>query len=194
MADTRNGLTIGSALGATDAQEAVRNAAGGVDFIGNYQEGDLVWNHKCLGYLIDNDRFCADAIKSGMAFLEDAKRDMSKIDIPVTWLYGKFDDWINPGRIRDVMRVNARGTREVVELPTGHMPTTNEEAQETYELITKHIWRYLFLEDVEIYRPPSSKAIELRNAEWSHCPIFKIRRVTGRNTFWDRVLSKSDLM
>lgn len=186
MADTRKRVDYWiSAWGATDAQEAVRNAAGGVDFIGNYQKGISCGITNVLGYLIDNDRFCADAIKSGMAFLEDAKRDMSKIDIPVTWLYGKFDDWINPGRIRDVMRVNARGTREVVELPTGHMPTTNEEAQETYELITKYIWRYLFLEDVEIYRPPSSKAIELRNAEWSRTPKSNIQDQEG---YWEKYL------
>jgi SAM-dependent methyltransferase len=174
-----------SAWGATDAQEAIRNATGGVDFIGNYQKGVSCGITNVLGHLIDNDRFCSDAIRSGMAFLEDAKRDMAKIDIPVTWLYGKFDDWINPQRIRDVMRVKARGTREIVELPTGHMPTTSEEAQEAYEVITRHIWRYLFLEDVKIHRPPSSKAIELRNAEWNRTPKSNIQDQEG---YWEKYL------
>jgi SAM-dependent methyltransferase len=174
-----------SVWGATDAQEAIRNATGGVDFIGNYQKGVSCGITNVLGHLIDNDRFCCDAIRSGMAFLEDAKRDMARIDIPVSWLYGSFDDWINPSRIRDIMRVKARGTREVIELPTGHMPTTNEEAQLTYELITKSIWRYLFLEDIEAYRPSSSAAINLRNAEWSRTSRSSIQ---DQEEYWEKYL------
>ena len=174
-----------SAWGASDAQDAIRNATGGVDFIGNYQKGVSCGITNVLGHLIDNDRFCSDAIRSGMAFLEDAKRDMAKIDIPVTWLYGKFDDWINPVRIRDIMRVRAGGTREMLEIQTGHMPTTNEEAQETYELITRRIWRYLFLEDIETYRPPSSAAIKMRNAEWSRTPKSNIEDQEG---YWEKYL------
>jgi pimeloyl-ACP methyl ester carboxylesterase len=67
-----------------------------------------------------------------MAFLEDAKRDMAKIGVPVTWIYGQYDEWIDPLRIREIMRVKAPGTREVLELSTGHMPTTSDEAMEAY--------------------------------------------------------------
>ncbi len=174
-----------TAWGASDAQAAIRNATGGVDFIGNYQKGISCGVTNVLGHLVDNDRFCSDAIKSGMAFLDDAKRDMAKIQIPVTWLYGKYDDWINPGRIRDIMSIKAKGPREVVELPTGHVPTTNEEALQTYRLITKYIWRYLFIEDTEILDSPPSGATKLRNAEWSRTPKSAIRNQTD---YWEKYL------
>ena len=174
-----------TAWGATDAQEAIRNATGGLDFIGNYQKGISCGVTNVLGHLIDNDRFCSDAIKSGMAFLDDAKRDMAKIEIPATWLYGKYDEWINPGRIHDIMSIKAKGTREVVELPTGHMPTTNEEALETYRLITKYIWRYLFVEDVKIQDPSPSALVKLRNAEWSRAPKSGIN---DQADYWEKYL------
>jgi SAM-dependent methyltransferase len=174
-----------SAWGAADGQEAIRNSTGGVDFIDNYQKGISCGTTNVLGHLIDNDNFCLDAIKSGMAFLDDAKRDMAKIEIPVTWLYGKHDDWINPDRIRDIMTIKAKGTREIVELPTGHMPTTNEEALEAYQLITKYIWRYLFVEEIDVQKPSQASAIELRNAEWSRTPRSVIKDQTD---FWEKYL------
>ncbi len=171
--------------GATDAQEAIRNSTGGVDFIGNYQRGVSCGITNVLGHLVDNDRFCTDAIRSGMAYLEDAKRDMSQIDIPVTWLYGKYDDWINPDRIRDIMSIRAKGTREIVELPTGHMPTTNEEAMETYQLVTRYIWRYLFGESIDVRKPSPSSCIRLRNAEWSRTPKYALK---DQADYWEKYL------
>ncbi len=72
--------------------------------------------------------------------------------MPVTWLYGKYDEWIDPQRIREIMRVKAPGTREVIELSTGHLPTTSDEAMEAYLLITGRIWRHLFREEAEIQK------------------------------------------
>ncbi|MEW5977579.1 MAG: PilZ domain-containing protein [Acidobacteriota bacterium] len=179
-----------SAWGAPDAQEIIRNSTGGLDYIGNFQRGVSCGLAHALGHLINTDRFCADAIREGMAFLEEAKRDMARIDIPVTWMYGKFDDWINPERVRDIMNIRAGGPRELIELPTGHMPTTNEEALETYQLITRHIWRYVFLEDVEVQRPPSANAVQLRNAEWSRTPRL---RVQDQARYWqDYLLGQGD--
>jgi len=186
IADTRQrvGYWI-SAWGAPDAQSAIRNSTGGIDFIGNYQRGVSCGVSNVLGHLIDNDRFCCDAIRSGMAFLEEAKRDMARIAVPVTWLYGKYDDWIDPLRIREIMRVEAPGTREIVELSAGHMPTTNEEAMEACLLITRHIWRFLFREEIEVKRPSSSAAIQMRNAEWSRTPKFSIR---DQADYWEKYL------
>ena len=117
LADTRQRVSYWlSAWGSPDAQSTIRSSTGGVDFIGNYQRGISCGVTNVLGHLIDNDRFCSDAIRSGMAFLEDAKRDMAKIGVPVTWIYGQYDEWIDPLRIREIMRVKAPGTREVLEL------------------------------------------------------------------------------
>ena len=83
LADTRQRVSYWiSAWGSPDAQSTMRNSTGGVDFIGNYQRGISCGVTNVLGHLIDNDRFCSDAIRSGMAFLEDAKRDMAKIGVP----------------------------------------------------------------------------------------------------------------
>jgi SAM-dependent methyltransferase/pimeloyl-ACP methyl ester carboxylesterase len=178
-----------SAWGAPDAQSAIRNSTGGVDFIGNYQRGISCGITNVLGHLIDNDRFCSDAIRSGIAFLEEAKRDMARIDVPVTWLYGKYDDWIDPGRIREIMSLKAPGTREVIELETGHMPTTNEEALEAYRLIAGLIWRFLFREEIDVKKPSAAAAIQLRNAEWSRTPRYAFKDQTD---YWEKYLLGQD--
>jgi ubiquinone/menaquinone biosynthesis C-methylase UbiE/pimeloyl-ACP methyl ester carboxylesterase len=186
LADTRQRVSYWlSAWGSPDAQSTIRNSTGGVDFIGNYQRGISCGVTNVLGHLIDNDRFCSDAIRSGMAFLEDAKRDMAKISVPVTWLYGRYDEWIDPKRIREIMRVKAPGTREVLELSTGHMPTTSDEAMEAYLLITGRIWRHLFREEIEIRKPSATAAIRLRNAEWSRTPKHSLK---DQADYWEKYL------
>jgi len=174
-----------SAWGAPDAQSTIRNSTGGVDFIANYHRGISCGVTNVLGHLIDTDRFSSDAIRSGMAFLEEAKRDLARLAIPVTWLYGKFDDWIDPSRIREIMSLRAPGTREIVELSTGHMPTTNDEALEAYLLITRYIWRYLFGEEIQPRKPPVSAAIHLRNAEWSRTPKYALK---DQADYWEKYL------
>jgi SAM-dependent methyltransferase/pimeloyl-ACP methyl ester carboxylesterase len=178
-----------SAWGAHDAQSTIRNSTGGVDFIGNYHRGISCGITNVLGHLIDTDQFCSDAIRSGMAFLEEAKRDMARVAIPVTWLYGKYDDWIDPGRIREIMSTRAPGTREVVELATGHMPTTNDEATEAHLLITRHIWRFLFREDIQVKKPSTTAAIQLRNAEWSRTPKYALK---DQADYWEKYLLGQD--
>ncbi len=186
LADTRQRVSYWlSAWGSPDAQSTIRNSTGGVDFIGNYQRGISCGVTNVLGHLIDNDRFCSDAIRSGMAFLEDAKRDMAKIGVPVTWIYGQYDEWIDPLRIREIMRVKAPGTREVLELSTGHMPTTSDEAMEAYLLITSRIWRHLFREEVEIRKPSTTAAIRLRNAEWGRTPKHSLK---DQADYWETYL------
>ena len=186
LADIRQRVSYWvSAWGSPDAQSTIRSSTGGVDFIGNYQRGISCGVTNVLGHLIDNDRFCSDAIRSGMAFLEDAKRDMAKIGVPVTWIYGQYDEWIDPQRIREIMRVNAPGTREVLELSTGHMPTTSDEAMEAYLLITGRIWRHLFREEVEIRKPSTTSAIRLRNAEWGRTPKHSLR---DQADYWEKYL------
>jgi len=186
LADTQRRVSYWiSAWGSADAQSTIRNSTGGVDFIGNYQRGISCGVTNVLGHLIDNDRFCSDAIRSGMAFLDDAKRDMAKIGIPVTWLYGQYDEWIDPLRIREIMRVKSPGTREVVELSTGHMPTTNDEAMEAYLLITSRIWRHLFREDVEVRKASTTATVRLRNAEWGRTPKHSLK---DQADYWEKYL------
>jgi SAM-dependent methyltransferase/pimeloyl-ACP methyl ester carboxylesterase len=186
LADTRQRVSYWiSAWGSPDAQSTIRNSTGGVDFIGNYQRGITCGVTNVLGHLIDNDRFCSDAIRSGMAFLQDAKSDLAKICVPITWLYGKYDEWIDPVRIRETMRVKAPAPREVVELDTGHMPTTSDEAMDAYLLITGRIWRHLFREEVEIRKPSSTAAVHLRNAEWARTPKYSLR---DQPEYWEKYL------
>ena len=186
VSDTRNrvGYWI-SGWGAADAQEVIRNSSGGVDFIGNYQKGIRCGIVNVLGHLIDNDRFCEDAFRNGMANLDGARRDMARIAIPVTWFYGKYDAWINPDRIRDIMSIQSGGPREVIELPTGHMPTSSDQALEAYQLITRKIWQHLFIEDIEVQPPSQSAAVELRNAEWSRTPKSAVKDQTD---YWEKYL------
>ena len=83
------------------------------------------------------------------------------------------------------MRVKSPGTREVLELSTGHMPTTSDEAMEAYLLITSRIWRHLFREDVEIRKPSATAAIRLRNAEWGRTPKHSLK---DQADYWEKYL------
>jgi ubiquinone/menaquinone biosynthesis C-methylase UbiE len=103
----------------------------------------------------------------------------------VTWFYGAHDAWINPDRIRDIMSIQSGATREVIELPSGHMPTNSDQALEAYQLITHRIWQHLFIEDIEVRPPSQSSAIELRNDEWSRTPKSTLK---DQADYWEKYL------
>jgi len=156
--------------GAPFASDLICNAAGGVDYIGQHRGGARVGEASILGVLSDGDRFCADAIEQGLAFAEDAAREVPAIAAPITWILGRYDAWVDPAVVRELMAQPSAAERTVVELDCGHIPLNSEEALELFQAITRAIWRSLEGEEIEPVFPPWREFINVRNAEWKRTP------------------------
>jgi len=155
-----------SIMGTTDPQDLIYNATGGIDYISNFVAGDKFGVIELLGHRVKKAAI-SDLLETNIAYLEDARNDMSKINIPATWIYGKYDFWTNQKRVIDIMSVESNGSREIFEVPTGHVVKTTAEAFEVFKLTTRCVWKQLFGEDVSPVTPSSYKAARITESEWS---------------------------
>jgi SAM-dependent methyltransferase len=81
------------------------------------------------------DRTGLDALEHNLVFLEDARRDMAEIRVPITWIHGRHDAWMDVERVRHVMSCGDTDARRVIEVPTGHQLRTSAEAFSVFGLI-----------------------------------------------------------
>ena len=58
-----------------------------------------------LGVKNDLDEFVKDCLGQHLDGMEAARRDFGSFDLPITWLLGEHDHWINRHDVRDVMSV-----------------------------------------------------------------------------------------
>ena len=130
IARDREGLVGGwvSVVGAVDPQSMIRVVSGGVDYFAGREEGISFGEQYIQGLLLNVDRAATDAIDSDLAFLDDARRDMSQIRVPVTWFLGEHDAWTEARRVRDVMSIGHVANRRLVSAPVGHQLRASSEA------------------------------------------------------------------
>lgn len=171
--------------GAPAAQEVIRNAAGGIDYVSQFASGQRSGAASILGVTTDTDHFAADLLREGLAFMADAKREIAAIPIPVTWILGRYDAWIDPATIREFMAVSAPGPRELVELDCGHMPLSSHEALTLFHTATRLIWRFLFREEIEPATPDVRELVRVRTAEWRRVPKSPL---PDRKRYWQEYL------
>jgi ubiquinone/menaquinone biosynthesis C-methylase UbiE len=132
-----------SCMGAPSAQSTLRNVLGGIDVISNYRKGIPNGVMGLLGHLINMDNAAHDFVEEKYAYRTDARLDMSHIGIPVFWIYGQFDKWIDVEEVADLMSVDAAGSRELLEIPAGHNLRTSNDAIQTFKLIAGFIYEKL---------------------------------------------------
>jgi pimeloyl-ACP methyl ester carboxylesterase len=125
-----------SVVGSSDPQSLMRVISGGVDYLGGADRGVRFGFQDVQGMLLDIDRAAADAIDRGIAFLDDARRDLARIQVPITWLHGRYDAWMQIERIRHVLSFGDSGNRRLLEVPTGHQLKSSREALEAFQLIS----------------------------------------------------------
>lgn len=178
-----------SVVGAPDAREVVFNATGGFDAIGGYQLGIRYGTVQVLNHLIDADGFSADAIASGLATLQDARRDLARLAIPVTWFVGRDDRWVRADRVYDVMSVAAPAPREVVELPVGHTMRSSAEALASFDTIIRHLWRRLYGETPLEVRADETQIKRIAGLERGRLPR---RQMGDAREYWSRYLVGED--
>ncbi len=168
-------------FGCPDGQDMLKNLLAGVDLFQNYLEGKKVEPFLAFGRFVDPNVNIPDAINRGLAFLEDARKDMEKITIPVSWILGTFDYMVTRQRVRQMLNAPGGGVREIIELKAGHFLKSGPEAIESYKLIAETIFKHLFHIDKPAVEPDLALYARQTEAEWG-----RVKRLKIANTqeFW----------
>jgi ubiquinone/menaquinone biosynthesis C-methylase UbiE len=172
-------------FGCPDGQDMFKNLLAGVDLFQCYLEGKKAEPFLIYGRLADPNGVMPDAIRRGMAFLEDARKDMERITIPVTWILGTFDYMVTRQRVRQMLNAPGGGVREIIEVKAGHFLKTGPEAIESYKLIAETIFKHLFHMDKPAVEPDLALFSRQTEAEWGRTKRLKI---TNTEEFWNRHL------
>lgn len=130
-----------SVVGMVDLQSGLRTVSGGVDFALGQSVGVEFGRHELVGVVADMDWTGRDAFEHDLVFFEDAKRDMAQIDLPITWIHGRFDSWMELERVRSLMAAGPPARRKLIEIPSGHQMRSSWEALETFQLIASEVGR-----------------------------------------------------
>ncbi len=156
-----DGLLAGwvSVVGASDLQSGLRSVSGGADFIGAKEYGQTLGKQELMGVLVDMDLIAEDAIREQLAFLEDARREMTGISSPITWIHGQHDAWLDLERVREIMGCGPQAQRRLLSVPTGHQLRSSTEALDVFQLVANELFR--MEAGVPIHtRPPDLVALE----------------------------------
>ncbi len=142
-----------------------------------------------LGNLVNVDSYVADGVVNSVATLEQAREDMRHLDLPITWIYGQFDNWVKSEFIRDVMSVQVDAPREVISVPIGHNARTSKEGLRLFGTITSLIYRFLHKQLIQPVMPGRKDMEVMRRAEKDRLPP---RKLKNRIKYWQRYLIGDD--
>lgn len=156
-----------SPYGCPDAQDVMRNYLAGLDLFDAYRRGEGPETILIHGRPIRGSSLYGQAMEAGLAFLEDARRDLSKIAVPVVWILGTYDCWVTRSRVRALLDAPGGGVREVFECATGHVLKTGAEAIELFKLVSESISKHLFRSDRPARDPDLARFARQSEAEWS---------------------------
>nr|MDA3789887.1 class I SAM-dependent methyltransferase [Desulfobacula sp.] len=168
-------------FGCPDGQDMLKNLLAGMDLFAAYVQGKKVEPFLAYGRLFNPRGSIPDAIKNKMAFLEDARNDLEKIQIPVTWIIGTYDYMVTRGRVKEMLNAPGGGIREIIELSTGHITRTGAEAIESFKLIYESISKHLFNTSVQAVEPDLVRYERQNQAEWARSRKNKTRDM---KKFW----------
>ncbi|MCU0244821.1 MAG: hypothetical protein MUE80_08925, partial [Acidobacteria bacterium] len=161
----------------------------GLDFLEHYQLGIKLGVMPVLGNLVNVDAYVADGVANAVATLEQAREDMRHLDLPITWIYGQFDNWVKSEFIRDVMSVQSDAPREVIPVPIGHNARTSKEGLRLFGTITSLIYRFLHKRLIQPVMPGRKDMEVMRRAEKDRLPPRNLKNRTG---YWQRYLIGDD--
>ncbi len=159
-----------SVVGVPDLQSGLRRVSGGIDYVSGAERGLRFGIQELMGVVTDIDGMARDALDHRLAFLEDARREMGAIQIPVTWIHGRHDAWLELDRVRDIMASGGRAPRRLVEVPTGHQLRSSREAIEVFRLVAAEIGRLALGKDIPCAAPDLVDLEARRAAERRRLP------------------------
>jgi ubiquinone/menaquinone biosynthesis C-methylase UbiE len=170
-----------SYMGAADPRDAVLHVSGHYDVFAAAAEGERLGPVTLIGCVVDAQHFFDDLRQLGIGTLREMRADMAAIRADITWLAGVHDGWMDLARVRDVMAVAGRGARKLVEVDTGHVPRSGEEAIRQFGLVADAIWRHVHGSPSLPWTPSLGRLEALRQVEWA-----RVRRASpgDRAAFW----------
>jgi ubiquinone/menaquinone biosynthesis C-methylase UbiE/pimeloyl-ACP methyl ester carboxylesterase len=124
-----------SLMGVPAARTTLMNVLAGTDIIANAQAGIRNGVRGMLGHFVDMDTLARDLIDEGYAFITDARFDLARVPVPVLWIVGAYDHWVDPTEVEDIMSVESGYPRRLVRIPTGHNLRTSDDAAEAFRMI-----------------------------------------------------------
>jgi ubiquinone/menaquinone biosynthesis C-methylase UbiE/pimeloyl-ACP methyl ester carboxylesterase len=171
-------------MGTASTQELIKNASGGLDYLGGYQRGLRFGTVDFLGLLVDMDRVASDALRNRLAFLADAEQDARMLTIPITWMVGTHDAWINPDQVERVLASAINAPTELVTVPVGHVPT-HEEGLVVAAEMTRAVMRAMRLDDRGVQMSSPHLLDQIQRQEWARAPKTALG---SARTYWSRYL------
>lgn len=159
-----------SVVGAPDAQSAMKKISGGIDYTRGLLRGVRFGKQEILGVLMDADHTGMDAIANGMATYDDAQRDMEAIDVPVTWVHGRYDAWMDGDRVRHLLSCGDPANRRFIEVPTGHQLRTSTEAFDIFRLIANEAAKMALGREIQTALPSLGALARRHRAERGRLP------------------------
>ncbi len=177
-----------SLVGMVDLQSGLRTVSGGVDYAFGLARGVHFGRHELVGVKADMDATGHDALDHRMVLFEDAKRDMEHIKVPITWLHGRYDAWMELGRVRRLLSAGDTSRRRLIEVPTGHQLRSSRQALETFQLATREVSTMLLGREIEPALPDLTLLEAHSNAERARMP----KHAFDLRAFWSDYLLGRD--
>jgi len=177
-----------SVVGMVDLQSGLRTVSGGVDYAYGLTRGIHFGRHELVGVVADMDLTGNDALEHKLVFSEDARCDMAEIDIPVTWIHGRYDAWMDLWRVRELMSAGDTSRRRLLEVPTGHQMRSSSEALETFQLVAQEIGAMVLGRSLAPAIPDLGLVQRVSSAERSRRPA----PVVDLRSFWHDYLLGRD--
>ena len=168
-----------SCLGTPEFRDLMTRINCGLDFFEQYKLGIKMGVMPVLGNLVNVDPYVGDGIAHKVATIDQAKEDMRHIDIPITWIYGLYDNWVKTDLVRDIMSVQVNSPREVISVPTGHNARTSKEALQVFGTVTSLAHRFLHNKMISPVLPNRKNLEIFRRAEKDRLPIRKLKDQKG---------------
>ncbi len=177
-----------SVVGMPDLQSTLRATSGGLDYAYGVARGIQFGLQEVLGVLVDIDHMSPDALEHSLIFLEDARRDMASIRVPVTWFHGRHDGWMDLERVRELMSCGPQTDRRLLEIPAGHQLRSSREALRVFRLVAAEVVRLATGKRVPGRTPDLVRLEESREAERARLPSPKL----APSEFWRNYLLGRD--
>ncbi len=154
-----------SLMGVPAARTTLSNILAGTDIIANAKMGIRNGIRGMLGHLVEMDLLARDLIEEKYAYLTDARYEMANLALPILWIYGAHDRWVESEEVEDLMSIDGGARRELVEVPTGHNLRGSRDAIEAFKLATRFLFETLLGRSVDPVSPPKEATVELVTQE-----------------------------
>jgi len=82
------------------------------------------------------DVLARDLIDQKYAFLTDSRIDLSQIPVPILWIVGIHDHWVDESEVLDIMSMESGAERTLIRIPAGHNLRNSDDATEAFRIIT----------------------------------------------------------